>query len=1523
MTLIPPRSLTSAPAVSPSLVPSDVPDAGLPFGKAPPKLVELETLAGGIPRELRRRIRALAENANQVRHRSPLTAAVCWNEAGRLLERKAGRTAESWICHSRALALFPDHKPALAALRRLARRAEDSETLRRVLVAEVERATNPVEQASMYTEIAVIDIRARRMASAMESLREAGRIWPDGLMADLLKLGVAAHEDLGEDLVATLNALAGRWPEPNTVLDIKMILALVEERLGRLDLAHKNLLAEADEVPISLAGLWARLRLCLRLDRPEEAAASIDLMIERIETPPMRRSLERFRMAIRILACEPEQSKKEAYIDAQSPVWDLELLDATRSGHRERVALAAKHLQATVQTPSIQEALAATEAACHWSPTGPIPQLSEDFDRASVIGRALISFLGLETEAKNASDTKEVEHDAYGAGCHVKSLVEAILHEDWQNILDLLSRVRTQTTEENDRWAIAIAEAAIQIQQQGRSKEAIDLLLSEGQQSDRRPLPILTRRYTNDETALAKLAIAEAEDSMDDEFKAFRLGWAASHFEESDKEQSEQLYLRALELAPSAKFAIAGLERLGAGHPALAGAYLSAAESVEDQTDRARYQVRAGLEYMFDKQGGQATALFSQAHKSRPDDRILAQTVLRLALSHPQDVWPEFVEKSNANENISGFELIALGSLGLAIDPEAAVHWFEKAALESPADPIVAAGLEMALLKSGRATVVSSGLLAKLQEAQTPEEEARAYQRISEIDRGYLEDAPAAVLSLLSLEEVLPGHQASLIQLIVHYLENDRVRELPNLLVALSRSLSDLNTRAALASAAWAADPSDANILKEIVGLEKPSILDLTEREGLTDDASEKIELLEKINERFVESPVHLSRLAESIGDSGDHVRAAEKYQEALVKRPDGIFELFEIARHLREMGDHSALKDTLIRLGDVAVVVDHRVEVLLEAAKLARDELDDISSAVELCLDVLAINPQNQEAYEMGRELLEESDNKRQHADLLGARLSIVQDEQIQREIHLELAGVLVELAEQDDKDNAKQFLIKALAVVPEDIDTERWLAQIYMEENEWKSAIEHLTAAAHLIRDEAEGCEVFFALGEIYMDHALDDDLAEKSFLKVLGWDNANFAAMERVGELYLRTRNYGRAQKAMEHLVRLAPDTSCKIEKMVGLANLMSQKLGAHAEAEKVLGEARRVDPYAFEPVEALTKIYQKQNDNLALNIHFDQAIASQASALRDGPDNLEIYTRIQKLTGLKQDLVLGSLAEEALAIVEGGASERRPRQQWRVGSRIADPSYNGYLCPKTVAAGLRETMRIVEEPLANLFGVSAKQLDPGRGARLDRRSQVAEILAELVNGFGLKEVNAFVDNKTSVRVAPGSPPAIIFPSSVVSSPDESVHRFAVASGLQMLRFGLSLATVLPLDRLRIIYAGIVRLSIPDYAPKGINAREVEKESSRIREVLNPRIFERIHPFAFDCTDAVNMEDTGQQILGVGYRAGLMGAGSLSGAVKGLRVALGKPEGSLGELPGAGQMMAFVFSRDHIELRRRLGI
>jgi len=1495
--------------------------AGAPHGGPPATLIDQES-QDEVHWELLDRIRGLVENGRAVEDKNPSQAAQCWHEAGRLLDRRAGRSGEAWLCHSAALAASSEFTPARHSLRRLARRAGDGDALFDILSRHVDNSTYPLETSSLLSEKGALEIRAERANEAIDSLRESAAAHDGSLTAQLLKLGVAARENDELELAESIRALADAWIEPEGAAGASLILVLLEERLGRTAEALDRLRSMERDGGLAAPALLAKIRLCLRSGEHAEAVGALDSLRSAIDDPTTRGALSRARATVATLTVDEPIDTPGDEDEAPELCWAPNLLGALEQGDREAEARSLDVAARTCQTPALVAASLGSATLAARNGGQGIETVPPQVADAGPFAEALTAFLGVGGDRSSWAPGFDRDTDP------VAVLHHALSHDEHQQIAESLAEMRERAIDADERWDLAVAEAAVIRNRLSDPERALEVLRGAADQLDRAPLPSLIRLHDRSAPSLAELALAEAASAEDPQTESQLLAWAGHHLKDTDPDESSGLHRRALELNPTCRLSLAALERHSTEHATLAASFAAAASAAGSSEEGARNLVRAGVHHLATGRLDEALVHFGDALELLPADNDLWRSVIRLATSDEPRARREFMDSPPFADEIEIEDLLALGNLGLSVDPQAAARWFEKALEVSPDDPAGQIGLTEALLSAGRWSMVSGRLLDELREAGTDEEEALVYARMADIDARYGSDPSSALLSLLSLEEKLPGHRPTLAKLLFYFTRQKRYEELVDVLASLASTLDDDADAAAFATAAWQMSKLDLAVLRQAVSRDPSALLELVELESRTADADERKELLGRIVEQLEHSPVFGSRLADAHEAAGDNQTALELRARIHEARPDSLLELHGLERAQRALGDAQGAVDTLTRHANATRIPDLRIESLLQAAQLTRAQVGSPGRATALCLSVLETDPASDQAYEMGRDLVEQTGDLGMLDQLVSQRISGVDEPASKHALLLELADIRLR---RNDREGAKIAYGLALELYPDDRQTHQTLAYLHREDGEWDEAIEHLMEAARLAREPEFGIEIFFALGELYMDHSERKDLAEKSFVKVLGWNRQHFPAMDRLATLYGQLGNWSRAAQALERLVLMAEDPAIKISKMVALAGALETKLNRAKDAENLLGEARRIDPSSIVPVEALASMYARQRDSMALNVLLDQALSNQSAALDANPDDASLLGNIMILLTMKADDKVASLAAAAIRLVGGTPPVRAdmnanpPEASWHVAGRAGDPALEDFISPKEAPAGLRGMLRAVEEPVARLLGATAKQMSLPRDARLDRKHPLCQTVSQLAQAFGLRqEPTLYVGSGADLTVAPGSPPSVLVPKSATTLTHEGELAFVASTALVLCRSGLALATLLPEERLRAMLAALVKLSIPSAAtPPDIRAEDIEREAAALREAVPESAIAQIQPLAFDCNAALEHPNVGQSILTIAHRAGFVSAGSLTSAIAGLRAIGGQPAGPLAQLPGAGRLLAFVFSKDHLEVRQRMGL
>ncbi|MCU0664329.1 MAG: hypothetical protein MUC50_18620 [Myxococcota bacterium] len=1491
-------------AILQSLLPSAVQAEFNAIGPPPQRLSDLEAAAPPVSREFLERIRALAKGANAAFPGNPLRAAACWHEAGRLLWRRAGHPAEAWNCHSRALAIHPDYKPARDAMRRLARIAGDRETLSLIIDSQIGRLSNPCETACLLSEQAALEIEAGHFAEAMDSLRAAASSYPGALVPPLLKLGVAVNQSDDGELAQSLEVMIEKWPDSAGAVGLKLILALFEERLNLLDAAVSRLDSESGE-SLSLSGLWARVRLRLRHQRYRDAFDDLRVLARSVEDPSMRAALNRFAKVLCVfsLDCEPGENQATEE-DNSGNLADLELLAAIRTQSQEGRTRALGRLSPRANSPRLQAAIAISRDVAAWADGQSMGALAKDTGPVSPGAGALAALLCADFPWEPGATVLSAEVDPSVL------LYGSLASRDLGQAAGDFAELRDRVADREDRWALAVAEAYIRLHCLDQPELALAALRGEDLASAREPLPSLLRMVDRTSAALAKLSESQAEIADTPALQATYIAWAARHQETSQRDRARELFDRALGLDPSCLLALCGLERVGASTEELAKAWTRASEAAPLSL-ATFYFVRA---YFWHRLGGahaKGAALLLKAQKNDPSDLGLWELAFKAASAHMRSALSAHVLLPPAEE-LSAHERTIIGSLALEIAPEHAAPWF-LSAVEQEKDAIYLLGCEEALFVAGKGEQVMSSLAAELV-GKEGAAAARLAVRLALSCQRQGEGNRALLRHVREIARRVPGHRPTAIKrMILAGLEREK-GEMALALRDLAATTTDKNMVSASAVAAWQLTKGELAASDLASRLDERCALAHVELEGKLEDhlADARRVALGRVLALLPKSVSHWMRRAELDRDSGAKTAAAQAYRQASEVSPEDPLPL---ARLASLEWDEELCLEALVELARRCEVSVHKRECLRAAALVASQQPLDRARAGKLWAELLAASPQDDEAFEQALRFADELADRHLRCEVLSLRLTAELEPETKRKLHMQLVEPYLELGQ---RDRAKEHLLQAAELMDTDTAAHLRLAELHRQDGEWHAAIERLTTAARIARDPEQGIPIFFALGQLYMDHSPRADLAEKSFLKVLGWDVEHVPSLERLADLYHRDGNFVRAVQALEHLVRLGATPRERTEKSLVLAELLNKECDRPADAERVLLDAWEADFTDLRPIDELSRLLERRADSLSLNVFVDRAVASYLAVASKTCEDAAALGRVARLYELRRHTPMAILATEARDIALGGGG-RSESARWNLGARLADPTYEEMICPKELTAALRAVLQAVEEPLARALGVWAKQIDFAGETKLGRKSPLNVSVVKLAQVFGLEPPVVYASDGPSLRLYPGSPGALVVPQEVVESESQPQLSFVAASAAQGLRHGLGLSTVVEDDALIEAIFTVIGLVAPGAAPPVPSS----SLSAGITEFMTGKVALQVQPFVLDVIDAFTNLDVPALMRQSMDRAGLLGCGSLWDAMSALRLIHAQSSATLGELEGYSAIVAFCLGKVHLDLREVMGI
>ena len=1482
-----------------SLGPSGTPDIELPFGPPADALVERQQRKP-VSMDVRRRIRALTNNANRARSRSPLTAAHCWQEAGRLLERHAERYAEAWVCYSRALAVYPDLSSAISALTRLARFAGADDTRYNLLSAALERAEDPMARSALLTESAAIDIRGGALKTAYEKLQEALTHHADATVPRVLLTLISASMDDAAAGTTPLQELAEQLCDTPLGPGFRLAAAQQDERSGRdSEPPMDPRVVGAVNVPVA----WVHLRYCFKKGLYKEASRTLGRIIAAVDDPFLRSALARVRVTLRMVGgLEHSPCTADAQEDPLHR-WMM-ALSADPAPYSKSAAVALDDAADAAHNPLLASALA-TLAALHRVHPGRIncPPSSSPHLPGWVTA-------GVRWFCKMASGEETRDPDALA-----DALADAIRRGAWSEVLTLIVKLEKESTDSTVKWPLHMLGAALRITHLNAPKELLIAIADQEGNAYRQPLPAMMRWMTNRRRGLADIAATQANAEEETDRRAVLTAWAAHHMEASDPFEAARLYTEALNERPDLLFAISGLKRTGTVGRELAALYLHAAKQSTDDVVRARALISAAISLYQIDEHRRAGELMCEAALLRPKEDALSFTGLTLALFNADKPPAPPVAKLLTSDQVNRLDPTHVAPLALFAAPNAAMALYRAAQRTAPEDDIVALGFEEAHFQAHNPSPVSERLLAEMKAATSPDGIATVYQHLAHIDRFVRKDDTSAMLSVLSFAETLPGHRSTLVQLLVHHLKTGRDDEIRRAFTLLSMTVADDEDEEALARLATLRNRANADLIRHLVLKKRATLLELVNLEGRSTDPEERLALLAEMTERQPRLEVWRSRYADALARYERREEAIALYKQSMENKICVIYNLNAMIRQIQSMGDFRLLADTLVIQSDYWTQVDRKVETLLTAANIARDALKDPAKTVSLCTLALNADPTCDEAFEIAAELLTDTiSDKEAHIALMETRLKGAKTPMERLVLHLKIRDLLGDFKDAASKESRDRHRNAAVAIVVNEnpgFDESLPSLDQEVETEAWLEAVDHAMEHERLAHETKEDAALYAAFGDNFITFLEDEIRAEYYFKKALALDSTNETALRFMADIKLKQKRTEAAADLLEAFLTHATRPSHLPEAAMRLYTIAKEELEDDARAEKALKVANRVAPLDIAPIVALADLYDAQEDEFAATVHLDSALQRHSVEHVAHPTDRGLVENLITILKRRERPRMVAMAEDLLDIIDNGEAAES-RETWTFDPYVADPSLTTVISPPEISQAVSATLHLLHDFLTGHFNL-AQTFE--QGEKLRRKAPLLIAVNKLAPLFGIKEVVVKQADIPTIEIFEGPLPEIVFPSRIHGT-ERPVHWFAAGYALGMLRSGLGITTRVPHQDVRSAVAGALLLMLDrKFTRKTDGAKAIEAYAEKIEKALDKAHLAPLLPYKTDIATALNRDNFEMLIKTGAHRMGFFAAGTVKNALIGLAAVEGYKADVLLDTPGAGLLLSFVFSRDHL--------
>ena len=606
-------------------------------------------------------------------------------------------------------------------------------------------------------------------------------------------------------------------------------------------------------------------------------------------------------------------------------------------------------------------------------------------------------------------------------------------------------------------------------------------------------------------------------------------------------------------------------------------------------------------------------------------------------------------------------------------------------------------------------------------------------------------------------------------------------------------------------------------------------------------------------------------------------------------------------------------------------VAGDLRAQLLEEAASVLMDDLGRDDDATERLSQALAIDPSRGIAFGRLHDLLAEREDTRGLIDLVGKRISLIDDSD-------ELVRLFYEHARlhrsEGNRAAALDALDNVLMLEGDHVGALALKVEIHVSLEQWQPAVDALRSLAGADVPMAQRRLAHIGAADFLEKHLDDSDAAIEELRKVVELGAADAGVHARIADVAKRS---GRSADAAAALLDAAAASSGAAR--AGYERRAAEILraeGREDEARSALRRALAESPDDLVSAEMLADLLVDPVERRDLSVAFETTVRESLAVDPTDEDALRKLRRAAAWRG-ETDLeyiVLGTLLALGLALPDeeetfrARHSRRTPRMT--EGARLHQESI-AHLRPAQARSSVAQVARAAEETVAEMDRLEPATYGVGRGALVSPKSEhpVRDEIFAIAHAFGIDAGELYVGGNDASQIAavPGKKGKPVFiVGDGVQAPLSEARRFVVGQLAMAIHDGiLPFVQRRPGEAASVLHAAAAAAEAP--LPGGAARADVEE----LRRAIDRKMSRRAKRAIAEAAGAAAGSDVdawAEAAASSALRAGLLFAGDLGVALAAVLPAPFSAE-DVKASRMARDLVAFFISHESLALRRELGI
>jgi tetratricopeptide (TPR) repeat protein len=280
------------------------------------------------------------------------------------------------------------------------------------------------------------------------------------------------------------------------------------------------------------------------------------------------------------------------------------------------------------------------------------------------------------------------------------------------------------------------------------------------------------------------------------------------------------------------------------------------------------------------------------------------------------------------------------------------------------------------------------------------------------------------------------------------------------------------------------------------------------------------------------------------------------------------------------------------------------RIEELRQVAAMWRDQVSEPDQARTAYEKILEIDAVHDEAFLELEKLHTNAGRWEPLIELYLARLESRTETKEKTELLRKIAAVFEEHL--DDKNQALDALINALAEDFHDRETARYLERMAQATGRWGEVIQTVGGWLKAQTDPAQKIRLCLHLAKWYGDDLGHPEYAQPYYAQIIQLDPNNVGAMRQLASLYRKAGNWQQMGATLMRALDVAVTDLDRKEIMTDIGELLDEQMKETDQALTYFNRALEVDRHFVPAIEHLERIYAERGQNKELAEVLEQKV-----------------------------------------------------------------------------------------------------------------------------------------------------------------------------------------------------------------------------------------------------------------------------------------------------------------------------